>query len=208
MVGYWKGPHEPKELPDPIEFVDPQWDLRERDLVIVHLRGGSPVNHMMGISECRLCGRRNGSHEMTDGRYLWPEGLAHYVEAHNVRLPNEFVEHVSEFMIPHSDASLAWWRGTVPARASSLEHLRHIQLFDGEDRAWWVEVLGRDVKRLVDSTHQIRGSAEHWAGRLPTGLSPPPAGSVEDWLARFVHVFKDAEDFETVWEWPPDLSET
>jgi hypothetical protein len=43
-----------------------------------------------GTSLCRICGQANGSVELTDGvRFAWPEGLAHYVEAHNVRLPAE-----------------------------------------------------------------------------------------------------------------------
>jgi hypothetical protein len=35
-----------------------------------------------------------GSIERTDGIYVWPEGLTHYVKEHNVRLPQEFVDHV------------------------------------------------------------------------------------------------------------------
>jgi len=35
-----------------------------------------------------------GRGELTDGVYVWPEGLAHYLEKHNVRLPQEFVDHV------------------------------------------------------------------------------------------------------------------
>lgn len=35
-----------------------------------------------------------GTAEQTDGVYVWPEGLAHYVAEHNVRLPKEFVNHV------------------------------------------------------------------------------------------------------------------
>lgn len=31
---------------------------------------------------------------MTDGIYCWPEGLAHYVRHHQVRLPEEFVRQV------------------------------------------------------------------------------------------------------------------
>lgn len=34
----------------------------------------------------------NGSAELTDGKhFVWPQGLAHYVEAHDVRLPDEVV---------------------------------------------------------------------------------------------------------------------
>jgi len=34
-----------------------------------------------------------GSWDLTDGIWVWPEGLAHYVDAHNVGLPHEFTEH-------------------------------------------------------------------------------------------------------------------
>lgn len=33
-----------------------------------------------------------GSKCLTDGNWVWPEGLAHYIEAHEVRLPDEFVD--------------------------------------------------------------------------------------------------------------------
>jgi len=34
-----------------------------------------------------------GSRELTDGEWIWPEGLAHYVEHHDVILPDAFVDH-------------------------------------------------------------------------------------------------------------------
>ena len=36
----------------------------------------------------------NGFRERCDGVYIWPEGLAHYVRAHNVRLPAEVVKQI------------------------------------------------------------------------------------------------------------------
>ena len=33
-----------------------------------------------------------GSWDLTDGTWVWPEGLAHYIEAHGVILPEEFVD--------------------------------------------------------------------------------------------------------------------
>ena len=37
-----------------------------------------------------------GSECQTDGVFIWPEGFAHYLEAHAVRPPEEFVRHVLE----------------------------------------------------------------------------------------------------------------
>lgn len=93
LIGYWQSEQRPA-LPDPHRFVDPAWDRDERDLVADYLRGGLPVLHMMGYSPCRMCSsQQNGVSELTDGTYLWPEGLAHYVADHEVRLPDEFVHH-------------------------------------------------------------------------------------------------------------------
>jgi hypothetical protein len=32
-----------------------------------------------------------GSRDLTDGVWVWPEGLAHYVEEHDVMLPDAFL---------------------------------------------------------------------------------------------------------------------
>lgn len=57
---------------------------------MAYLLGGTVFVAAAGKSLCRICGQINGSAELTDGvRFVWPEGLAHYVEAHNVRLPAE-----------------------------------------------------------------------------------------------------------------------
>lgn len=79
----------------PSEFVDPSWDPGERAAVVEHLRAGDTLYQWLGSSTCRLCGLRpNGDRCLTDGTYAWPEGLAHYVEAHGVRVPDEIVRHV------------------------------------------------------------------------------------------------------------------
>jgi hypothetical protein len=44
----------------------------------------------------------NGFRDQSDGVWLWPEGLAHYVDKHGIRLPDEFVAHAAsrEFRPP------------------------------------------------------------------------------------------------------------
>ena len=64
---------------------DPHPD--EQRVVAQYLQAGTPVLWYQGWSTCRICGQENGDAELTDGEFLWPEGLAHYVEAHEVRLP-------------------------------------------------------------------------------------------------------------------------
>lgn len=115
VIGYWKGPCEPDEaLPDPTGFIDPAWDPVIRSEVIGYLRTGEAPFTSAGTSECRLCGCTNGSEERSDGTFLWPEGLAHYLEFHDVRLPDEFVAHAAEGLrtelevIPYFDCR--WWK--------------------------------------------------------------------------------------------------
>jgi hypothetical protein len=69
---------------------------------------------------CNMTG--NGSRDLTDGTWVWPEGLAHYITTHDVILPDEFVEHarrhawqIPEVNVPHLldagdyDTSFAAW---------------------------------------------------------------------------------------------------
>ena len=38
-----------------------------------------------------------GASCLTDGKYIFPEKLSHYVGCHNVRLPDEFVNHIKTY---------------------------------------------------------------------------------------------------------------
>jgi hypothetical protein len=109
-LGYWG--ERGSGLPDPASFVDESWDDTDRDLVAGHLDRGFVARAYMGYSTCRICGAQNGSLELTDGVYLWPEGLGHYVTVHSVRLPDSFVNHVRSFTdaIESADVDESWWR--------------------------------------------------------------------------------------------------
>jgi hypothetical protein len=58
------------------------------------LRSGTIARSYKGLSRCRFCNELNGSTEFSDGVYIWPQGLVHYVDSHAVRLPKQFVAHV------------------------------------------------------------------------------------------------------------------
>lgn len=81
-------------LPWPGDFVDERWDPNARACTLAYLKGGRQHNAFLGFASCRLCAKAdNGSRDLTDGTFIWPEGYAHYVEAHGVRPPEEFVAH-------------------------------------------------------------------------------------------------------------------
>jgi hypothetical protein len=110
-IGYWLGPDTPG-WPDVTQFVDSDWDDEEREGVAIYLKWGLPAKAYCGPSRCRLCGIVNGSVELTDGTFIWPEGLFHYVAAHKVRLPQEFVDHVraNSGRYDNVDVEDDWWR--------------------------------------------------------------------------------------------------
>jgi hypothetical protein len=101
-VGYWRPNRDwddlwaASELPDPRWLVHWGWRLRERRKILAYLGSGHRHAAYKGYSYCRfwLCwaGRpAMGDSDLTDGEWVWPEGLAHYVRWHWVRLPDEFV---------------------------------------------------------------------------------------------------------------------
>lgn len=114
LIGYWTGEFAPG-WPDPADFVDDTRDTHERDSVADYLGRGFVVRAYMGFSPCRLCGKDNGCLELSDGTYVWPEGLAHYVVDHDVRLPERFVAHALAMAEAYetSDRDESWWRGSA-----------------------------------------------------------------------------------------------
>lgn len=144
LIGYWRSTREP-DWPDPQDFVDDSWDPEERDLVARYLESGaSPPWMQCGPSWCRICssdpleridqdrmnqaervrssGDFNGTGEWTDGVYLWPEGLSHYVREHAVHLPVVIIEHIRRGgssvedpdRIRYGDVDWEWWKSAQP----------------------------------------------------------------------------------------------
>jgi hypothetical protein len=116
-IGYWHSIHYP-QYPDPGHFVDEQWNAEEKERVIAYLKSGHEMPYAYaGVSWCRFrCGYHQlGSLELTDGKYLWPEGLYHYIEAHNVKLPQAIIDHIlnNTEIKPAGDnytIDWSWWK--------------------------------------------------------------------------------------------------
>jgi hypothetical protein len=140
LLGYWRlelPETDPDEWyrnqllqwPDVTLLVDPDWREDERRRVGEYLQRGTRVNQMRGLSLCRFCERRNGSAELADGVYCWPEGLAHYVSEHDVRLPEEFVAHVL------SQPPRRWF-----TRLPRWKRRRYEEIYVEVDPSWWRQV--------------------------------------------------------------------
>jgi hypothetical protein len=168
LIGYWCGasdrsPDENECLPDPRDLIDESWN-QERELVASYLEHGRRPWVFAGHSYCRLCGMVNGSAEFTDGVYLWPEGLAHYVREHSVKLPDEVLAHVRrrynevesldgdrDWSIEYTDDVLLWpegFAGYIREHSAELpdEVVTHIRRHSDEvetlfvDSDWWPKV--------------------------------------------------------------------
>lgn len=139
--------------PDPMQYVDDSWDAEMRSRTVTHLEAGSLVNQYRGISRCRFCDAHNGSAELTDGTYCWPEGLGHYVREHSVRLPDEFLRHVEaaadsvrRLPTPTFDKlgmrDRAWPGQGVGDLLWTPTELDHGQAYVEVDPTWWLEQTG------------------------------------------------------------------
>lgn len=97
-VGYWYDPDVSLSGPDPSSIANRKSSKAEAALLAGYLRSGFVFRQFMGYSRCRLkCGipdREMGDADLTDGHWCWPEGLAHYVEAHSIRLPDTFLRSI------------------------------------------------------------------------------------------------------------------
>jgi len=105
-IGWWYDPNEPAcRDPKPEQCVI-EWEEEYKARVLSYLKQGCLALAFLGYDSCRFnCGVADsiiGSKEFTDGKFVWPESLVHYIEVHNVGLPEEFLQFVEgrNFKVP------------------------------------------------------------------------------------------------------------
>lgn len=96
-IGFWFNPDAPSTYPRAQALVGP-WAPETMARVVAYLRAGQTFATYGATSWCRFgCTGADaadlGRRDLTDGTFVWPEGLAHAVERHHVRLPDRFVDH-------------------------------------------------------------------------------------------------------------------
>jgi hypothetical protein len=109
-IGYWVSKVDPS-LPNPVDLIV-SIPGDDAEFLIDYLGRGFVARAYLGRSTCRICGQSIGSLELSDGTYLWPEGLAHYVSAHSVAVPKQFLDHARRFSEDLEDAVAddEWWK--------------------------------------------------------------------------------------------------
>jgi hypothetical protein len=207
LIGYWAspwyGPDAGPGWPDPRDVIGP-WDAADRQAIIHYLQGGIVFEAYKGFSLCRICQVMLGSCELTDGRWAWPEKLEHYVEAHDVQLPPEFVAfaRASAWSIPTAvkrvfalprrppvilrpDAWLDWAATAAPARpAADATPIEEAQALCARlsHRTWHARLEERGGRwRIICGSgaddgllYVERGSAEQLQRRLLAWRAPDP----------------------------------
>ena len=67
-----------------------------KEKLIAYLDSGEVFQSWLGDADCQLgCGEDDlATTDLTDGVWLWPQSLSHYIDAHDVVLPDAFLSHV------------------------------------------------------------------------------------------------------------------
>lgn len=97
--GFFNEPSEEQNayfLPN-IEDFQSKKKANDIDKVITYLRNSPNILRSFSIpTNCMFCDKYHGDPNSYyyDGVWLWPEWLIHYVECHDVILPEEFLAHI------------------------------------------------------------------------------------------------------------------
>jgi hypothetical protein len=97
LIGYWRQEREYSNFPHPNDLIDIEFwknNSKYEKYVVSYLIHGKPCNFFRGFSQCRICEKILGTFERTDGCYIWPDQLEHYVAEHKVMLPKQFIYHI------------------------------------------------------------------------------------------------------------------
>ena len=162
-IGFWNNGIDDENYIWPQELVGKKYTDSKK--ICSYLSKGVKAIAWMGYSGCRICGITLGSHCLTDGTYLWPEKLEHYVGEHKVRLPEEFIEHVrkNEWKITE--------KGSFDTENYSPER----------DETFWKEwcLKNRDLKRSVGPGPEYPIPDETGDGQIEISLLDALFSSVE-----------------------------
>jgi hypothetical protein len=113
-VGYWGGGKGTDDLPRPQSLVRLGWQTKDLRRIADYLSNGHMYGAWLGKASCRFAGCPHvlGACDFTDGVWVWPEGLEHYLLKHAVCLPDSFVETMqsNDWQVPAAcDADRTRW---------------------------------------------------------------------------------------------------
>jgi hypothetical protein len=85
---FWDENHKPQD------FVNTNVRELDRNRIIDIMKRAVSTRRYKGFARCRICGDRLGASDMKWGKYVWPQKAEHYVEKHDVWVPefNDIIE--------------------------------------------------------------------------------------------------------------------
>lgn len=99
-IGYW---HEDylDYLPNPNDLINNGfWQNKDKTRVIDYLKSADIQSQYQGHSYCRIKNGPEdsamGSADLSDGYWIWPEGLWVYVNYYDVMLPEDFIVYMQK----------------------------------------------------------------------------------------------------------------
>src|SRR5215510_3162859 len=165
------------------------------DRIAAYLDAGHVCIAAPGLTHDVLdTGKRIGPpHHRTDGRFVWPGDLAHYVRTYHVRLEGPFIEHMlaNGWTVP-ADVDVAAFADFFGAARDALSGAH------GEELGAQLGAIGRAASRLVESiapadenrrqrlaaeTESLRKTLEDAGTRARTRLSSS-LRTLSDWLEK------------------------
>jgi hypothetical protein len=176
-LGYWIQDLWDEELPAPQELVAPK-PHTDAAALTSYLDAGVPCEQYRGRSWCRFgCDEAAldmGSCDLTDGVWVWPQGLSHYVSVHGVMLPDTFIARAlsgGRSQAPQSKpgTDFAFWLAWSSQRRSPLllQRLRDARRV-AEVRA------EEDLRRRAQAMEQEKGLANYrcrWEGCVQRAIA-------------------------------------
>jgi hypothetical protein len=180
-IGFWFSESEP-ELPHPAFLAGSPLYAADGSALAGRLEHGDVFVQYAGTSWCRFqcCTRSDlGSRDLTDGRWVWPEGLAHYVKEHRVRLPEEFVSDLAippkgarqpfaRNTEPRDEVSRAFWIGWAQAQGAAIDISNPWHVITQDPRSSEVKEIMRELLRELPATHPLAAFA--WRPRWPNSI--------------------------------------
>ena len=99
-IGYWRHKDDNEGA-----WPEPYTERKDQDEIVDRLKAAMVTGFLVsyrGSSNCRLCGKLNGWHELEiirgSTKWIIPEGYVHYLEDHRVGYDPELIEALDAFV--------------------------------------------------------------------------------------------------------------
>ncbi|NED11579.1 hypothetical protein [Streptomyces sp. SID9124] len=163
-------------LRDAVQASGPQ----DEDRILAYLESALEIYTTMGAERDALAGDEwitGAGSLVTDGTWLWPTDLVHYVRRHHVALPQEFLDHIraNDYTVPAvpDEQALYVFQEEFPENAPTTSTPKAAGFF-----TWYVPKLnGARARQLLTHLENAGLSAVHPLTNALFGFRETPAGN-------------------------------